>query len=244
MKACRAIALVFATGAVVAACGDPGLPTPGLALANDRDGDAAVVVQACEEFTALELGPGDDFWGRQTVVLQTEEPERHAVVDLVDAEGFAFRTGRRRRSRRCAPRSSSGCWRPRVGSSRSPPSIACPIRVEPSPSSPERTRVSSTARPTNLRACWPTCAHDDRSRRRIGGSQQRREPTRPPCVTHPRGRRSQTGPCGGAPVARHACRRHKGPVPRAGTRDGGGCTQGRTSGPSAWLTGSSPAWDD
>lgn len=93
MKACRAIALVFATGAVVAACGDPGLPTPGLALANDRDGDVAVVVQTCEEFTALELGPGDDFWGRQTVVLQTDEPERHAVVDLVDAEGVSFRTG-------------------------------------------------------------------------------------------------------------------------------------------------------
>lgn len=93
MKGIRVMALVCATAATVAACGDPGLPTPGLALVADRDGEVAVVVQACEEFTTIELGPGDDFWWRETVVLQTDKPERRARVDLRDAEGWSFRTG-------------------------------------------------------------------------------------------------------------------------------------------------------
>ncbi|WP_019135651.1 hypothetical protein [Cellulomonas massiliensis] len=92
MKGIRAMALVCATAATVAAC-DPGLPTAGLALVHDRDGGVVVVVQACEEFTAIELGPGDDFWGKETVVLQTGEPERHARIDLDDAEEWSFGTG-------------------------------------------------------------------------------------------------------------------------------------------------------
>jgi hypothetical protein len=77
-----ALALVAALGVSLGGCGDPGLPTPGIALVTDADRTTSVVGLTCEPASTLELSLGSNLWSKPDVKVELDTPGSSQDISL------------------------------------------------------------------------------------------------------------------------------------------------------------------
>ena len=74
------------TVGLVAGCGDPGLPSPGVALVSGSDGARSIQAETCGPPDGIKFSPGNDLWGDSTITLKfSDRGTASHTVDLPDA---------------------------------------------------------------------------------------------------------------------------------------------------------------
>jgi len=88
-----AAAAMAAVAATLAGCGEPGLPTRGIALETMQDGHRMLVIEACSPVTRVDLGPGADVYGKRTVSIDLDGDAKSVQVALDVTGESSFSVG-------------------------------------------------------------------------------------------------------------------------------------------------------
>ncbi|MGY4644214.1 hypothetical protein [Cellulomonas sp. URHB0016] len=72
--------VVFLMG--LGGCGDPGLPTPGIALVTATAGTTSLVSQTCDPAATLEMSSGPDLWSDPEVRVKLDEADTSQDINL------------------------------------------------------------------------------------------------------------------------------------------------------------------